>query len=225
MREIIGNTTATPYPQSNWEQNDSAKPDYIKNKPTVLSEGKIIELIGEYGPDAQIQSDWNQTNTTEVDFIKNKPTLGALSEKDEVTKTDLAITLKTEIESKLDGDEVDQKINDAFNDFATKVSDDKVVNTYKELIDYAATHGAEFTELVGEVDANAKAIAELSSYTKTSLANVITFEEVSSDETAMNVQLKFGADALYPQTTATNVIGADYSEISFDVAEMISYEK
>jgi hypothetical protein len=47
--------------------------------------------------------------------------------------------------------DVDNKITAAFNDFSTKVSDDKVVNTYKELIDYAADHGAEFTELVGEV--------------------------------------------------------------------------
>jgi len=47
---------------------------------------------------------------------------------------------------------VDKKIDDAFNDFATKVSDDNVVNSYKELIDYAAEHGAEFTELVGVVD-------------------------------------------------------------------------
>ena len=62
--------------------------------------------------------------------------------------------------SSVDGS-VDKKIADAFNDFATKVSDDKVVNTYKELIDYAATHGEEFTELVGEVDANTKAIETL----------------------------------------------------------------
>lgn len=53
---------------------------------------------------------------------------------------------------------VDAKIDAAFNDFAAKVSDDQVVNTYKELIDYAAEHGSEFTELVGEVDANTKAI-------------------------------------------------------------------
>ena len=160
MAKIIGNTTATPNPQPNWTQSDSTKADYIKNKPTVLSEDEIIGLIEEHGPDAQIQSDWNQTDTTEVDFIKNKPTLGALSEKDEVAKTDLASALKTEIESKLDGDAVDQKINDAFNDFAAELSDDKTVNTYKELIDYAATHGAEFTALVGEVDANTKAITE-----------------------------------------------------------------
>lgn len=57
--------------------------------------------------------------------------------------------------------ETDDAIDAAFNDFATKVSDDAVVNTYKELIDYAADHGAEFTELVGEVDANTAAIAKL----------------------------------------------------------------
>ena len=51
--------------------------------------------------------------------------------------------------------DVDGKITAAFNDFATKVSDDKVVNTYKELIDYAAEHGAEFTALVGVVDGKA----------------------------------------------------------------------
>lgn len=45
---------------------------------------------------------------------------------------------------------VNYKIDQAFNEFATNVSNDNVVNTYKELIDYAASHSAEFTELVGE---------------------------------------------------------------------------
>ena len=50
-------------------------------------------------------------------------------------------------------EEIDHQkiVDDAINDFATKVSNDEVVNTYKELIDYAATHSSEFTELVGEV--------------------------------------------------------------------------
>ena len=47
--------------QSDWQQNDSTQPDYIKNRPSM--------------PSAQIQSDWNQTNTSEVDYIKNKPTI------------------------------------------------------------------------------------------------------------------------------------------------------
>lgn len=39
MREIIGNTTATPNPQSDWNQTDATKADYIKNKPFNLSDG------------------------------------------------------------------------------------------------------------------------------------------------------------------------------------------
>ncbi len=56
---------------------------------------------------------------------------------------------------------VTKTVDDAINAFAANVSNDGTVNTYKELIDYAATHGAEFTELVGEVDVNTKAIATL----------------------------------------------------------------
>lgn len=44
-------------------------------------------------------------------------------------------------------------VNDAINEFANKISDDGTVNTFKELVDYAAAHSAEIVELVGEVSA------------------------------------------------------------------------
>lgn len=44
-------------------------------------------------------------------------------------------------------------VNDAINEFATKISDDGTVNTFKELVDYASTHGSEFGELLVEVNA------------------------------------------------------------------------
>lgn len=56
---------------------------------------------------------------------------------------------------------VDKKIADAINDFATKVSDNDTVDTFKELIDYAATHKGEYSTLSGEVQANKTAIATL----------------------------------------------------------------
>ena len=37
MREIIGNTTATPYPRPDWNQTDATRADFIKNKPTVYT--------------------------------------------------------------------------------------------------------------------------------------------------------------------------------------------
>ena len=45
MREIIGNTTATPNPPSDWKQTDVTKADFIKNKPNLgaLAEKDIVE--------------------------------------------------------------------------------------------------------------------------------------------------------------------------------------
>lgn len=57
---------------------------------------------------------------------------------------------------------VKKAIDDAFNDFSTKVSDDSVVNTYKELIDYAAAHKGEAATMAGDIAKNKTAISNLS---------------------------------------------------------------
>lgn len=69
-------------------------------------------------------------------------------------KTDLA-TLKA------DGGEgsIAKMISDAINTFATEITEDGTINTYKEVIDWIATHGAEFAELVGEVDKKVDKVA------------------------------------------------------------------
>jgi hypothetical protein len=54
MSKIIGVPVGTPVPRSDWNQTDPSKASYIKNKPTVLSEAEIIELIGKNG-DASAQ--------------------------------------------------------------------------------------------------------------------------------------------------------------------------
>ena len=45
-KRIIGNTTATPMPVSDWNQTNEAKADYIKNKPILggLSSKDIISV-------------------------------------------------------------------------------------------------------------------------------------------------------------------------------------
>jgi hypothetical protein len=49
MAKIIGNTTTTPMAVPDWNQTDETKADYIKNKPTVLTEDDVIDLISENG--------------------------------------------------------------------------------------------------------------------------------------------------------------------------------
>lgn len=52
-------------------------------------------------------------------------------------------------------------IDAAINKFATDVTDDNVVNSYKELIDWVAKHGPEATKMAGGISENKTAIADL----------------------------------------------------------------
>lgn len=101
--------------------------------------------------------------------------LAALAYKAEVSKTDLAAALQAEIDAKAKQADLDtltgsgegsiaKMIDDAFNDFSTKVTDDGVVNSYKELIDWAAEHGAEATEMAAGITANTTAIDNLKKF-------------------------------------------------------------
>lgn len=69
--------------QSDWNQTNSAQPDYIKNKPnlnqyatdTEVSNAIVtaIEAVTAMIPAAQVQSDWTETNTADPSYIQNKP--------------------------------------------------------------------------------------------------------------------------------------------------------
>ena len=76
IREVIGNTIATPNPRPDWLQDDKTKADYIKNKPTILSRVEILELIKNHTPGTL-------------------PALGAMATKDEVAKTDLTADVQS----------------------------------------------------------------------------------------------------------------------------------
>lgn len=98
-----------------------------------------------------IQADY----LTSTDKTQLQDSIDELSEK--VTENTSAIEV-------LNGDgagSVKQSIDNAFNEFAANMSDDGVINTYKELIDYAAQHGPEFTELVGKVDTIGTNVGEI----------------------------------------------------------------
>lgn len=56
---------------------------------------------------------------------------------------------------------VAKSVKEAINDFATKISDDGTVNTFKELVDYVAAHGSEYTDAIADIAANKSAIDTL----------------------------------------------------------------
>ena len=98
--------------------------------------------------------------------------LAALAYKSEVAESDLAAALKAIIDAKAKQADLDtltgngegsisKMIDAAINKFATDVTDDNVVNSYKELIDWVAKHGPEATKMAGGISENKTAITDL----------------------------------------------------------------
>ena len=98
-----------------------------------------------------------KANKTAIETIQSDYLTSTNKEQleDEISKVSEKATANASAIGILNGEgegSVKQTIDNAFNEFAANVTNDEVVNTYKELIDYAATHNSEFVTLVGEVD-------------------------------------------------------------------------
>lgn len=123
---------------------------------TVPDEKTVMGIIKEIQDSAY--------DDTEVRSLidKNKTDIAALQTKD----TELAASIKSNKEAidTLNGTgdgSVQSKINAAINKFATDVTDDGVVNSYKELIDWVVTHGAEASEMAAGIQANKNSLDDL----------------------------------------------------------------
>lgn len=116
--------------QADWNQNDSEKASYIKNKPVV--------------PAAQVQSDWGQTNVNAVDYIKNKPALktvattGSYNDLLDKPIVPTAVTNVSELINDANyqsGDQVAAAITDALDDYtpASALGPVATSNDYNDL--------------------------------------------------------------------------------------------
>ena len=67
MAKIIGNTTATPNPRPDWSQTDSAKADYIKNKPELAN----VATTGSYSDLKDTPVITNEIDDNGVVYLNN----------------------------------------------------------------------------------------------------------------------------------------------------------
>lgn len=110
---------------------------------------------------------------------------------------------------------VSKSIKDAINDFATKISDDGTVNTFKELVDYVATHGSEYTAAIGDIANNKSAIATLNGTGAGSVSKTVTdaINGLNIDDYAKSADVestyvkKNGTDRLITADEGTKLAG------------------
>ena len=78
---------------------------------------------------------------------------------------------------------IKKTVTDAINAFATQVSDDGVINSYKELIDYAAQHGGEVATMNANISVLQALVGETS--VKDQIANALTASGHMAESKAM----------------------------------------
>ena len=151
--------------------------------------------------------------------------LAALAYKSEVGEGDLAAALKAILDAKakqsdldiLTGDgegSISKMIDAAINKFATDVTDDKVVNSYKELIDWVAQHGPEATKMASGISENKTAIANLKTLVGTLPEGATSTTVVAYITEAINA-LSIGDYAKTTEVTAAITAAlADYAKTS-----------
>ena len=151
--------------------------------------------------------------------------LAALAYKSEVSESDLAVTLKAILDAKAKQADLDtltgtgegsisKMIDAAINKFATDVTDDDVVNSYKELIDWVATHGPEATQMASGISENKTAIANLKTLVGTLPEGATSTTVVAYITEAINA-LSIGDYAKTTEVTAAiNTALAAYAKTS-----------
>ena len=127
---------------------------------------------------------------------------------------------------------VAKSVKDAINDFATKATDDGTINTFKELIDYAATHGSEYSALAGDVTNNTTAIEVLNGDANTTgsvaktVADAITNANLSQYAKAADVtELSSKVTALEAVDAEKNVINSvDEDQFTIDESRKLTLD-
>lgn len=138
---------------------DKADKTDVPSVDGLVSEEKLTETLVDYAKTTDLHEPYDDT---------------ALS--DRVTANEEAIII---LSGSGEGS-VTKTVDNALNKFATDISNDGVVNTYKELVDYAASHSSDVAEMVAEIADNTTAIEGLDTKTttlETSLENKVEKEE------------------------------------------------
>ena len=110
---------------------------------------------------------------------------------------------------------VKKTVKDAINDFATKISDDGTVNTFKELVDYVAAHGSEYTDAIADIATNKSAIETLNGNSSTvgsvdkKIADAIAGENLS--QYAKNADLNAAKEDIASNTNSIIELNGDTS--------------
>lgn len=166
---------------SNWEDLIGKPFKDIDGNVFTVDENGILSIIIPISTE-----DGNQIETKEDGLYVSAYDDTAIIERISANEEAIAILNGTEEGS------VTKTVDEAINKFATELSDDGVVNTFKELIDYAAAHTSEIGEIVRDVEQNTTDIGTLNTDVSAIKDDYLT----STDKTEVTESIAENATAI-----------------------------
>ena len=165
----------------------------INNKIGTISDGKTVAQAIE---DAKTAATYDDTAVKGL-IKNNKDAIDVLNGGDTVNGS------------------VAKSVKDAINNFATEISEDGMVNTFKELVDYVAAHGSEYTDAIADIAANKSAIDTLKGTGAGSVSKAVNdaIEGLHIGDYAKSADVestyvkKNGTDRLFTAAEATKLAG------------------
>lgn len=125
-----------------------------------------------------------------------------------ITEKEVDIKVPTKV-GDLDNDqkfqtesEVKKAVSDAFKEFEEDVSDDSAVNTYKELIEWAAEHSSDAAEIIGKVN---KLEGDLDDKVDKNGSKQLSDENYTADEKNKLSGISTGANKVEKSNTNGNI--------------------
>ena len=139
-----------------------------------------------------------------------------------VNVDDLAVKVQT-LEDKMDGNgegSVNARITAKIDEFAAKVSDDGIVNTLKELVDYVADHSPEAADMAADILELQNAVGE-GNVSERIAAAIKSSGHISMADAEAVFLSKEDAEALLSKEEAEAFISKDEAKATF---EHVKYE-
>lgn len=167
--------------------------DAINNKIGTIPDGKTVAQAIE---DAKTAATYDDTEVKGL-IKNNKDAIDVLNGGDTVNGS------------------VAKSVKDAINDFSTKISEDGTVNTFKELVDYVAAHGSEYTAAIADIAANKSAIDTLNGTGAGSVSKAVNdaidglhiSDYAKSTDVESTYVKKNGTDRLFTAAEGTKLAG------------------
>lgn len=206
--------------------------DYADGKDTAIAAAK---KAGDDAAAAVTALENGQVNTNKTDIAAINTKIGTIPDgktvaqaiedaKAEATYDDTGVrglikNNKDAIDVLNGGDTVNgsvaKSVKDAINNFATEISEDGTVNTFKELVDYVAAHGSEYTDAIADIAANKSAIETLNGTGAGSVSKAVNdaidglhiSDYAKSADVESTYVKKNGTDRLFTAAEATKLAG------------------